>query len=119
MEILNVKQLKQLTTIDLEVSNRASKVLEILDSEYGIDRKLSDNGGYVLVVQDNNQDDIKKINEFLDLYGKCIVEYFETFTGDDSRTYCELLMLLSNDYGVTLYMIQELFKKYESNFRWD
>ena len=119
MEILNIKQLKQLTTIDSEVSNRASRILEILDAEYGSERMLSDDGGYVLVVQDNIQSDIKELDDFLTLYDKCIVEYIEAFKGEDRQMYCEMLLLLSNDYGVTIYMTQELFGKYESNFKWE
>ena len=118
MKIVNVNQLKQVTLIDSEVVNRASNMLEILDAEYGSERSLTDAGGYVLMVQDNDQADIDELDEFVGLYDNCIVEYAETFVGDDERTYCEMLLLLSSDYGVVIYMTQALFEKYESQFRW-
>lgn len=119
MRILNKSQLNQLTLIDSEVSQRASKIIEVLDSEYGSQRQLSDDGGYVLIVQDNNQADIKELEEFLRLYGQCMVEYIDIFIGDDGQPYCELLLLISSDYGVTIYMNQTLFEAYETKFRWN
>ncbi|MDB8556545.1 hypothetical protein PNU17_12280 [Turicibacter sanguinis] len=119
MRILNGSQLNQLTLIDSEVSQRASKILKVLDDEYGIQRQLSDDGGYVLIVQDNNQPDIKELEDFLRLYDQCIVEYVDIFIGDDGQSYCELLLLISSDYGVTIYMKQQLFAAYETKFRWN
>lgn len=118
MNLLNVKQLNQVEDLDLKVKEHAERILEILDVEYGFERKLTE-GGYVMLINEQHPQDVKELEKFIELYSQCIVEYAESFIGGNGIEYWELLFLLSDDYGVSIFMTNELLNEYKDSLRWD
>lgn len=99
--------------LDIEVSNRIRLVLTILDEAYGSYRKPMDDGGYVLLINDTN---VKELEQFLQSYPSSVVEFYEAFQTHQQGIYYELLILLSSDYAVTLFMCQSLWNRYKYQF---
>ncbi|WP_195513949.1 hypothetical protein [Turicibacter sanguinis] len=119
MKLLHVKQLEQVSDIDVTVKERATNRLAILDLEYGKERKLSDNGGYVMLINEQDSQDIKELKEFIALHSQCFVEYAESFTGANNIKYWELLFLISNDFGVIIFMTDGVLNQYKESFIWN
>ena len=82
----------------LEVKAIITELINTLDSEYGADRKLTDDGGYVLYLtkNDNIEEALKEID--IDL-GKNAPEYMDII-----GEYISVLFLFNNEYGVNVFM---------------
>lgn len=106
-QIQNLLNLRGKYKIPQEVIGAIERLIEILDTEYGLDRDVdSDDGGYVLLLLPDSDTDDTDI-----LYHRLLEEYglrygtAETETVicryDGLKWYMELY-LTTNDYGVTV-----------------
>ena len=103
MKIWKLEQLKQQTNVDDMVLAKAEEILKVLNVHYGDERLVTDLGGYVLL-------DLQEIQSFMNQYSTLIPEYIESFEGQDSNQYVEVLFMLSSDDHVVLYLLEETLK---------
>lgn len=86
------EQVKEVS-IAQPVKDEISRVVHILDEEYGAKRKISDLGGYVVIVE--NEKDISSLEK--KVIKGTIAEYSEEI---GSTGYYKTLYLISDDYAV-------------------
>jgi hypothetical protein len=86
--------------------------LAIVDDEYGTDREIfSDDGGYVVLVESKEDFNIleERHNILIDNSDDAsIFEYNDKIITEGGDEYASLLFLLSNDYGVVVFVPIEL-----------
>ena len=81
-----------------EVVENVDDVINILDENYGCNRKLTDDGGYVCIIED-----IKEVENLKSNILKGLVEEFsDVIYEDEVNTYNSTLYWLSSDYSVTV-----------------
>ena len=81
-----------------EVVDNVDNVINILDEFYNNNRKVTDDGGYVCIIED-----IKEVNYLKEKILKGIVEEFsDVIYESENVTYSSTLYLLSSDYNVTV-----------------
>ena len=81
-----------------EVVENVDNVISILDENYGYNRKLTDNGGYVCIIEDIKEVEYLKLNILKGL----VEEFSDVIYEDKVNTYNSTLYLLSSDYSVTV-----------------
>ena len=118
IEITYLKEMKKVQALPIEVQEVIKGILEILDSEYGADRdKYSDNGGYVVVIEDI--EDFKQIQEKTNIdVNDVIVEYVDKIVCDDGKAYTNSLVLCNSDYSISLIMPFEITPENLLNQMW-
>ncbi|TQX30483.1 hypothetical protein [Clostridioides difficile] len=81
-----------------EVVENVDNVINILDESYGDNRKITDNGGYVCIIED-----IKEI-EYLKshILNGLIEEFSNVIYESEVDIYNSTLYLLSSDYSITI-----------------
>lgn len=90
-----------------EVVENVDNVINILDENYGYNRKLTDNGGYVCIIEDIKEVEYLKVNIL-----KGLVEEFSDVIYEDSiDKYSSTLYLLSSDYSITIITKNEVTKE--------
>lgn len=104
MKIWKLEQLKQQTNMDDMVLSKAEEILKVLNVHYGDDRSVTDLGGYILLNETG-------IDSFIKKHPTLIPEYIESFEGQDSNQYVEVLFMLSSDDHVVLYLLEDEFKQ--------
>lgn len=78
------------------------RIIQILDTNYGINRKLEEDGGYVaLIVGENYFEEYRKILEKYNLK-ECYVEIQDVFPITEEKEWCSDLYIVTNDYGITI-----------------
>ncbi|WP_032076107.1 hypothetical protein [Clostridium drakei] len=94
-EIVTIKHLP------VEVVNVVSEIATILDDNYGEERNADDDGGYILVVE--NEEDIKKLNDEIGIdISTAIPEYVDLIKCSNGEEYTNSLILCNNDFGISL-----------------
>ena len=92
------EDLKVLSEYPKEVVENVDNIINILDENYGFDRKLTDDGGYVCIIED-----IKDVEDLKSNILKGLVEEFsDVIYEDEANIYSSTLYLLSSDYSVTV-----------------
>lgn len=92
------EDLNLLSEYPKEVVENVDDVINILDENYGFNRKLTDNGGYVCIIED-----IKEVENLKSNILKGLVEEFsDVICEDEVNIYNSTLYLLSSDYSVTV-----------------
>ena len=92
------EDLNLLSEYPKEVVESVYNIIDILDENYGYNRKLTDNGGYVCIIQDIKEVEYLKLNIL-----KGLVEEFSDVIYEDKVNTCNsTLYLLSSDYSVTV-----------------
>ena len=92
------EDLNLLSEYPKEVVENVDNVINILDENYGCNRKLTDDGGYVCIIED-----IKEVENLKPNILKGLVEEFsDVIYEDEVNTYNSTLYLLSSDYSVTV-----------------
>ena len=81
-----------------EVVESVYNIIDILDENYGYNRKLTDNGGYVCIIEDIKEVEYLKLNILKGL----VEEFSDVIYEDKVNTYNSTLYLLSSDYSVTV-----------------
>ena len=76
----------------------------ILDESYGYNRKSTDDGGYVCVIEDIEEVEYLKVNVLKGL----VEEFSDVIYEDNIDKYSSTLYLLSSDYSITVITKNEL-----------
>lgn len=101
IKISYTNELESINHLPLEVINVVSEIVTILDENYGEERNANDDGGYILVVE--NEDDINKLNDEIGIdISTAIPEYVDLIRCSNSEEYTNSLLLCNNDFGISL-----------------
>lgn len=102
--MLKISHVKEVAGLKLpqEVIAVIKDAVTILDEEYGEEGEESGYGGYVLVVE--NEDDLNRLQEFRIDVKTAIPEYVDVVACDDGQNFASSLMLMGSDFGVLLVM---------------
>lgn len=101
------EDLNLLSEYPKEVVENVDNVINILDENYGYNRKLTDDGGYVCIIED-----IKKVEYLKSNILKGLVEEFSDVIYEDSiDKYNSTLYLSSSDYSITIITKNEVTKE--------
>ena len=92
------EDLNLLSEYQKEVVESVYNIIDILDENYGYNRKLTDNGGYVCIIEDIKEVEYLKLNILKGL----VAEFSDVIYEDKVNTYNSTLYLLSSDYSVTV-----------------
>ena len=90
-----------------EVVENVDNVISILDENYGYNRKLTDDGGYVCVIEDIKEVDYLKVNILKGLFE----EFSDVIYEDCIDKYNSTLYLLYSDYSITIITKNEVTKE--------
>lgn len=92
------EDLNLLSEYPKEVVENVNNVINILDENYGYNRKLTDDGGYVCIIEDIKEVENLKSN----ILNGLVEEFSDVIYEDKVNTYNSTLYLLSSDYSVTV-----------------
>ena len=92
------EDLNLLSEYPKEVVENVDNSINILDESYGYNRKLTDDGGYVCIIEDIEEVRYLKLNILKGL----VEEFSDVIYEDKVNTYNSTLYLLSSDYSVTV-----------------
>ena len=92
------EDLNSLSEYPKEVVENVDNVITILNESYGDNRKLTDNGGYVCVIEDIEEVKYLKVNVLKGL----VEEFSDVIYEDNVDKYNSTLYLLSSDYAITV-----------------
>lgn len=81
-----------------EVVENVDNVINILDESYGHNRELTDDGGYVCIIEDIEEVKYLKLNILKEL----VEEFSDVVYEDKMNIYSSTLYLLSSDYSITV-----------------
>ena len=81
-----------------EVIENVDNIITILDESYGDNRKSTDDGGYVCVIEDIEEVEYLKVNVLKGL----VEEFSDVIYKDNVDKYSSTLYLLSSDYSITV-----------------
>ena len=87
-----------------EVVENVDDVITILDESYGDNRKSTDDGGYVCVIEDIEEVEYLKVN----VLNEFVEEFNDVIYEDNVDKYSSTLYLLSSDYSITVITKNEL-----------
>ena len=91
-------ELNLLSEYPKEVVGNVDNVITILNEYYGEHRKLTDDGGYVCVIEDIEEVEYLKVNVLKGL----VQEFSDVIYEDNVDKYNSTLYLLSSDYAITV-----------------
>lgn len=92
------EDLNVLSEYPKEVVENIDNIINILDENYGCNRKLTDDGGYVCIVEGIKEVEDLKSN----ILNGLVEEYSDVIYEDEVNMYNSTLYLLSSDYSVTV-----------------
>lgn len=92
------EDLNVLSEYPKEVVENIDNIINILDETYGCNRKLTDDGGYVCIVEGIKEVEDLKSN----ILNGLVEEYSDVIYEDEVNMYNSTLYLLSSDYSVTV-----------------
>lgn len=92
------EDLNLLSEYPKEVVESVYNIIDILDENYGYNRKLTDNGGYVCIIEDIKEVEYLKLNILKGL----VEEFSDVIYEDNVDKYSSTLYLLSSDYSITV-----------------
>lgn len=87
-----------------EVVENVDNVINILDENYGYNRKLTDDGGYVCIIEDIKEVEYLKVNILKGL----VEEFSDVIYENNIDKYNSTLYLLSSDYSITIITKNEM-----------
>lgn len=92
------EDLNLLSEYPKEVVESVYNIIDILDENYGYNRKLTDNGGYVCIIEDIKEVEYLKLNILKGL----VEEFSDVIYEDNVDKYSSTLYILSSDYSITV-----------------
>ena len=92
------EDLNLLSEYPKEIIENVDNVITILDESYGDNRKSTDDGGYVCVIEDIEEVEYLKVNVLKGL----VEEFSDVIYEDNVDKYSSTLYLLSSDYSITV-----------------
>lgn len=107
IEIAYLREKNKIKAMPQEVQETIFGILQVLESEYGKDRKCEDYGGYILVVE--KEEDFEKIKEktYIDC-DEVIPEYVDKIICGNGDIYTNSLIICNPDYTISLIIPMEL-----------
>ena len=87
-----------------EVVENVDNVINILDENYGYNRKSTDDGGYVCIIEDIKEVEYLKVNILKGL----VEEFSDVIYENNIDKYNSTLYLLSSDYSITIITKNEM-----------
>lgn len=90
-----------------EVVENVDNVINTLDENYGYNRKSTDDGGYVCVIENIEEVKYLKVNTLKGL----IEEFSDVIYEDSVDKYSSTLYLLSSDYSIIIITKNEVTKE--------
>lgn len=111
IELTHLKEISKANRLPKEVQENIKGILSILDEEYGTNRdQYKDNGGYVIVVEDESDFQIIREKAHIDV-DNVIVEYVDKIECSNEKIYTSSLVLCNNDYSISLVIPFEITPK--------
>ena len=104
INLWNKEDLNLLSKYPNEVVENVGNIITILDESYGYNRKSTDDGGYVCVIEDIKEVEYLKVNVLKGL----VEEFSDVIYEDNIDKYSSTLYLLSSDYSITVITKNEL-----------
>lgn len=98
------EDLNLLSVYPKEVVENVDNVITILNESYGDNRKLTDDGGYVCVIEDIEEVEYLKVNILKGL----VEEFSDVIYEDNVDKYSSTLYLLYSDYAITVITNNEI-----------
>lgn len=92
------EDLKVLSEYPKEVVENVDNIINILDENYGFNRKLTDDGGYVCIVEGIKEVEDLKSN----ILNGLVEDYSDVIYEDEVNIYNSTLYIISSDYSVTV-----------------
>lgn len=111
INLFKKEDLKLLLKYPNEVVENIENVIDILDENYGYNRKLTDDGGYVCIIEDIKEVECLKVNILKGL----VEEFSDVVYQDDTDKYNSTLYMLSTDYSITVITKNEITDKLLDN----
>ena len=101
------EDLSLLSEYPKEVVENVNNVINILDENYGYNRKITDDGGYVCIIEDIEEVKYLKVNTLEGL----VEEFSDVIYEDSIDKYNSTLYLLSSDYSIIIVTKNEVTKE--------
>jgi hypothetical protein len=101
------EDLNLLSEYPKEVVGNVNNVIDILDENYGNNRRFTDDGGYVCVIEDIEEIKHLKVN----LLKGLVEEFSDVIFESNGEKYSSTLYLLSSDYSITVITMNEVTDK--------
>ncbi|VIG08780.1 Uncharacterised protein [Clostridioides difficile] len=98
INLWNKEDLNLLLEYPKGVVENVDNIIHILDENYGFNRKLTDDGGYVCIIEDIKDVEHLKSNILKGLEA----EFSDVIYEDEVNMYNSTLYILSSDYSVTV-----------------
>ena len=111
INLFKKENLKLLSKYPNEVVENIENVIDILDENYSCNRKLTDDGGYVCIIEDIKEIECLKVNILKGL----VEEFSDVVYQDDTDKYNSTLYMLSTDYSITVITKNEITDKLLDN----
>ena len=111
INLFKKEDLKLLSKYPNEVVENIENAIDILDENYGYNRKLIDDGGYVCIIEDIKEIENLKVNILKGL----VEEFSDVVYQDDTDKYNSTLYILSTDYCITIITKNEITDKLLDN----
>ena len=92
------EDLNVLSEYPKEIVENVDNIINILDENYGFNRKLTDDGGYVCIVEGIKEVENLKSNILKGLEA----EFSDVIYEDEVNIYNSTLYIISSDYSVTV-----------------
>ncbi len=92
------EDLNVLSEYPKEIVENVDNIINILDENYGFNRKLTDDGGYVCIVEGIKEVEDLKSN----ILNGLVEEYSDVIYEDEVNIYNSTLYIISSDYSVTV-----------------
>lgn len=116
IELAYLAGMDKVKSIPEEVQKVIGGILQVLDSEYGANRdKYEDDGGYVVVVEKEEDFEITKDKIYIDC-DSIIPEYVDKIVCSNDKTYVNSLILCNNDYAISLIIPMEILPENLKNY---
>lgn len=100
------QQVKELNAYPLEVINSITKIIFVLNENYGVRDVEKDLGGYIIIAE--NFGDIKCLKQ--DKLKGLVAEYTDIIKCSEGVNWTSSLFLLSSDYAIVVVTTEELSK---------
>ena len=91
--------------IPSEVQKVFNATINILDTNYGANRKLSDDGGYIILLLIDNDTNVKDIYDKIlkdNHIQKDLCEFHDTICTHNGKIYYSDLFIIGSEYSVTI-----------------
>ena len=98
INVFKKEDLNLLSKYPEEVVNNVNNTINILGESYGFNRKLTDDGGYVCIIEDIKEIEYLKSNILKGL----VEEFSDIIHEDEDNIYSSSLYILSSDYIITV-----------------